>query len=398
MYFRNYKSRRKWQKAFINSVFSHKTKYNNTFSKIILENIELLEGKADHLPKSLFKFYKPSSDNIIDIQKQRLWMAHPESFNDPFDCRTGYDINIYEKHVLMTYIRDTGCVEAKDGQDGFTLDEFNRLSKSTTSYYYNWYSKIEEYDTVLRNLLENKSKNFDDKIHDVITKSRNEVDKKIDKLRSVNIRLASFSALDRQKGFDEIIQMWSHYADNHKGFCVEYDMSFFKNSIRLSLEDHQFYKDQIEYMDKGIKVLILAGLFPVIYTASRVNIPKTKLQKIKLDKNGGLQHSSDIDSIIYKTYIVKSGKWNYEKEWRVILDGKVCDYYDNKIPFPYIKRIFLGCKMTTQTKDTMIEIAEGLGAEVVLMEMDNEKFILEEHRTDHYKWEKEWTKRKNPFY
>jgi hypothetical protein len=39
-----------------------------------------------------------------------------------------------------------------------------------------------------------------------------------------------------------------------------------------------------------------------------------------------------------------------------------------------------------------------LGAEVVLMEMDNEKFVLEEHGPDHYRWEKEWKKRKDPFF
>ena len=238
MDFRNYKSRRKWQKAFIINVFSHKTKFNNTFSKIILENIELLEGKSDYLPKSIFKFYRPTSDNILDIQKQRLWMAHSESFNDPFDCRTGYDINSYEKHALLTFIKDTGCVEDKDRKEGFTIDEFHRLLNSTTSYYYNWYSKIEEYDALLRKLLKDKSKEFNDKIHNVTIKSRNEADKKIDKLRNVNIRVASFSGLDRQKGFDDIIQMWSHYTDNHQGFCVEYDMSLFKKSIGLSLEDN----------------------------------------------------------------------------------------------------------------------------------------------------------------
>jgi hypothetical protein len=54
--------------------------------------------------------------------------------------------------------------------------------------------------------------------------------------------------------------------------------------------------------------------------------------------------------------------------------------------------------MATQTMDTMIEIAEELGAEVVMMVMDNKKFVLEEHRIDSYKWEKEWTKRKDPFF
>jgi hypothetical protein len=53
--------------------------------------------------------------------------------------------------------------------------------------------------------------------------------------------------------------------------------------------------------------------------------------------------------------------------------------------------------MTTQTMDTMIEIAEELGAEVVVMVMDNKRFILEEHRTDSYKWDKKWAKIKDPF-
>jgi len=397
MYFRDHKSRKQWQKEFINNVFKHKTKTHNTFSKIILNNIELIEGKNDHFPKSLFRFFKPTSDNIIDIKKQRLWMSPPANFNDPFDCRTGYDVNSYEKHTLLKHIKDMGCVDVKHSQDGFTTDEFDRLLRATTAYNYNWLSKVEEYDTVLRELLENKKKAFNHIIYDVIKKSRNEVNIKIEKLRNVNIRVACFSAFNRREGFDDIIHMWSHYTDNHKGFCVEYDMSPLSEPISLSLENHEYYENQSQYMDERIKVVIRGGLFPVIYTASRVNIPKTKLHKIKFDEINGMQHNSDIDSILYKTYIVKSAKWNYEKEWRIILDGDVCNYYDNRIPFPYIKRVFLGCKMTTKTMDTMIEIAEELGVEVVMMIMDNKKFILEEHGTSTYKWDKKWAKLKDPF-
>ena len=397
MYFRNYKSRKKWQKTFINDVFGHKTTSHDTFSKIILSNTKLLEGKSDHLPKSLFKFYSPTSDNIMDIKKQRLWLSHPITFNDPFDCHTGYDVNSYEKHTLLKDIKELGCVDVKNSQDGFTNDEFDRLSRSTTSYEYNWYnSKIEEYDRVRRELLANKSKDFNRIIYDLTNKSRNEVKAKIEELRNVNIRVACFSALDRLKNFNDIIQIWSHYADNHKGFCVEYDISPLKESICFSLENYEYHKNQSKYMEERIKTLILGGLFPVIYTANRVNIPKTKLNKIKFDKINEPQHNSDIDSILYKTFIVKSAKWNYEKEWRLILDGDVCNYYDNKIPFPYIKRVFLGCMMNTQTIDTMIEIVEELGVEVVMMEMDNKKFILEERGPDSYKWNKERAKWRNP--
>lgn len=262
MYFRNYKSRKKWQKTFINNVFSHKTATHDTFSKIILNNTQLLEGKSNHLPKSLFKFYSPTSDNIIDIKKQRLRLSHPRTFNDPFDCHTGYDVDDYEKHTLLKDIKELGCVDVKNSQDGFTNDEFDRLSSSTTSYEYNWYnSKIEQYDTVLRKLLKNKSKDFNHIIYDLTNKSRNEAKAKIEELRNVNIRVACFSALDRHKDFNDIIHIWSHYADNHKGFCVEYDTSPLKESICFSLENYEFYKEQSKYMEERIKVLILGGYF-----------------------------------------------------------------------------------------------------------------------------------------
>jgi hypothetical protein len=399
MNFRNYKSKKKWQKTFIDDVFSHKTANIDTFSKIIIYNTKLLEDKSNYLPKSLFEFYSPTSDNILDIKKQRLWLSHPKTFNDPFDCHTGYDVDGYEKHILLKYIQEVGCVDVKNSQDGFTVDEFDKLTSSTTSYEYNWYnSRIEEYGTFLRKSLKNKTEDFNQIIRDLINKSRNEVKAKIEILRNVNIRIACFSARERDKDFNDVTQIWSHYADNHKGFCVEYDISPLKEPVCFSVENHEFYREQPKYMEERIMALILGGLFPVIYTANRVNIPKTKLNKIKLDEVSGPNHNIDIHPILYKTFIVKSAKWSYEKEWRLILDEGVCDYYGNKIPFPYIKRIFLGCKMNTQTIDTMIEIAEELGVEVVMMEMCNKKFILEEHGLWSYKWDKERTKERDPFH
>lgn len=397
MYFGNRKSKAKWQKAFIDDVFRRKTKYSNSFSKIVLNNTELLDGKNDHIPKSLFKFYKPTSENIIDIKKRRLWFSHPATLNDPFDCHTGYDTESYEKHAFMEYIKKHGHAEPENIKDGFTVDEFNRLSASTTEYDYYYSKKPEEYRTLFRKLLEDKSETFNRKIYDVTRQVREEVASKMARLRNAKIRIACFSALDRYKGFNDIIQMWSHYTDNHQGFCVEYDTSLIHAPINLSLKDHEFYANQSAYMDERVRVALYAGLFPVIYTANRVNIPKTKLKRIKLDSKGNLQHDSEVDAILYKTYIVKSAKWSYEKEWRIILDGDVCGYFDNKVPFPYIKRIFLGCKMNNQTIDTMIEIAAEVGAEIVMMAMDNKKFVIEEYGIDFYKWDKQRSKWNNPF-
>lgn len=134
-----------------------------------------------------------------------------------------------------------------------------------------------------------------------------------------------------------------------------------------------------------------------MYTSSRVNIPFSKLMKIKIDSNLNIQHNSDIDAIIYKTYMVKSANWSYEKEWRLILDGKVSNYYDNKIPFPYIKCIYLGCKIDQQTKNTIFEIGKDQDFEVIQLIMDNKKFLLEEENR-YLVRDREWQKKiNNPF-
>jgi hypothetical protein len=140
---------------------------------------------------------------------------------------------------------------------------------------------------------------------------------------SINFRVACFSEFNRNEGFKKDIQMWSHYADNHKGFCVEYDLSLLKETTVFSLDDHEYYREQPQYLDERLRAAIKGGLFPVIYTSSRVNIPISKLRKVRIDEIGDLRHNSDIGAILYKTYIVKSANWNYEKEWRIILDGKI---------------------------------------------------------------------------
>lgn len=400
----NNKSQKKWQKSFINNVFANKTKRQDTFSKIIMNNPELLHDKNTHIPKSLYKFYSPTSNNIIDIKKQRLWFSHPSSFNDPFDCHTGYDVISYEKHSLLEHIKRVGFVDGVDRKNGFTEDEFNRIYNSITEDVYGWFNNSEDYWSVMHKLSDSKSKKMKNEIYRLTTKFRNEVKEKISKLREVNIRVACFSDLNsdnfppRNNDFECMIQMWSHYADNHKGFCVEYDTSTINPNNMLPLKHPNYRDNENDYLKERTILLTVAGLFPVIYTANRVNIPRTKLQKIKLDDNNDLKHDSDIDALLYKTFIVKSAKWSYEKEWRIIVDGDICDYFDNRMPFPYLKKIYLGCKMDSHNIDALIEIADELDVEVILMNMDDKKFVLETQNTSSYRWDKERSKWSNPLY
>lgn len=395
IYYHNKKNKKNWQKNYITEVFKNSNKLDNNYFKIVLNNKNLLATKDLHLPNRLFKFYSPTSDSILDIKNRRLWLSNPDSFNDPFDCKIGYDKEEYEKYCLLNFIKTTGYVDEINSQDGFTLNEFNRISRSSTKLNYRYFSKLEEYWDVNRKVVQNKSDDFQNKIRKLLIESTKQADNKIQKLRSGNIRVACLSELDEIDLYSKI-QMWGHYADNHRGFCVEYDVTSLKVETTLSLGD--YYKDENTFTNEGIKAVIKCGIFSVIYTSKRINIPVTKLDKIKINNEGNLNYSQDIEEIIYKSYIVKSTNWSYEKEWRIILDENICKYHGNKIPFPYIKKIYLGCKMSEQTINAMLEIGKELGVNVVIMKMDGSKFQLQETSAEIYEWNKEFkTRWNNPY-
>jgi hypothetical protein len=386
-------SRKKWQKEFIKKVFTQKTK-NNEFYDIILDDVCLLNCKNRYLPNSLYKFYTTTSENILDIKNKRLWLSHPSTFNDPYDCSIGYNEVEYEKKQLFELIKKNNLL-GDSGDNVITENEYNEIYNSCVNgeeYYL--YSKKQGYSEVIYRILNEKTPALKDIIYKLRKMANDDAKQKVDNIRKTNIRVACFSA-EKPHGIYYIspqnneclskIQMWSHYTNNHKGFCVEYDISSMKQDISLNFSMSHFFSDsdKDKYLAERLSVITKGGLFPVIYTSQRVNIPYTKLKKYNLNER------NDIIEILYNAYITKSTVWSYENEWRLIVDEKVSGYYRNKIPFPYVKKIYLGCKMEKSHVDELISIADEIGAEIQFMEMESHKFDLYGSSPFSYKFDKE---------
>jgi hypothetical protein len=391
-------NKKKWQKKFIKKVFDVSIEEKKYYSNIILQNLNLINEKNDYLPKYLFKYYSPTSENILDVKNQKIWLSHPNFFNDPFDCIIGYDSEKFEKNCLIKYIEENGCVEENDTKVGFALNDKFRIQKSIVGESIYWTDKFESYFDAKWRILKSKSKDYQKEVNDFLRSKTQQMDWKIDKLKNINIRVACFSRLDKNDEFHNQVLMWSHYADNHKGFCIEYDLESLKNDIQFTFKDCEYYENRDEYIKERNEAIIKAGLFPMEYTSKRINIPVTKLNQIKIDSTGKIKYNSNIDELIYKTFIVKSANWSYEKEWRIIIDEKISNHFDNKIPFPYIKKIYLGCKASNELIDTMIKIGKELEVEVILLKMSGKKFSLESIRAWEYNYKKERKYWKNPYF
>ncbi len=119
--------------------------------------------------------------------------------------------------------------------------------------------------------------------------------------------------------------MWSHYADEHKGFVVGFESSNQFFNQQKSSEDELRHLRKIEYRDKP----------PII------NLMKTNATEL---------------------FFVKSKKWEYEDEWRMVLPlsdaTKVIkkDPYDvNLFRFPAtsIKKIIIGARASDSNRSAI---------------------------------------------
>lgn len=144
--------------------------------------------------------------------------------------------------------------------------------------------------------------------------------------------------------------MWSHYANSHKGFCVEYEIP-------------NFDKDNPD---------LFINLFPVIYSDQRTNVLPYCM--------AALENKDLTDETLWSMYkyglLTKSMDWQSQDEWRLISYDKMlaqdneynCRFFD-------IKKVYLGAKMPKAERLKIIDICKDKIPYVgVLPSMD--KFLM----------------------
>lgn len=185
-------------------------------------------------PKYLYK-YRPINKNTIKLLTcNEAYFSLPTDFNDPFDCNI-IPRFIYTQRELATFLIK---LKKRDG-----------------------YQNFEEDIQYLRN---NPIDILNKHVGDAIEKIRN------------NIRVYCLSQVNNN------VLMYAHYADGHKGICLEF-----------KFDDHLFFNtlNFVRYRRK----------YPMIHPF----------------KKGRIDAALIIDEVL-----TKSTSWNYEKEWRILKEGE----------------------------------------------------------------------------
>lgn len=298
-----------------NIVNTYITKLKDT-DKISFENFLNVSNK--HLPNKLFRF-RPLNDDVkngnkksnadleIDnLKNNLLYLSSPDFFNDPYDSK--FLLDRYE--FIKLFLKSNKC------RDLYGINNENLINQTKTEKFFdNLMSFCSIYIELLQNL-------------------------------SSSLRICCFSENDYTN-----VLMWSHYASNHTGYCVEYENSF--------LLESSYYKE---------------CMCPVCYSKEIFDISKyfvkfiESIQEKSIDKN--------IDFIYFST-IFKSIEWEYEREWRLITDNSNPNLINNnllKIQQP--KKIYLGTNIKKDYKEQIIDICKEKYIEIYQMYLYRNKYSL----------------------
>lgn len=322
------------------------------------------------LPDSLFHYYSNNEEknngrkinhSLDALRGNTVYLQSAELYNDPFDCSLRIDPDELGLHALKLLIHSL------DFQLNPHIDTINeridqlydilqkKLIEPDVAY-----QRIQNDDIVKNQSLqswiiclldelydENRAKirtkrDSNQIIHDEILSLSTGVSEMVKK----NSKIVCFSENK------ESILMWSHYANSHKGFCIEYQLPKIVNK-------NERWAEQLEPWETSC----LMHLMQVAYFSERPDCTKHACELIENEI------TFDDSFPLYKYgYLAKSLDWQYEKEWRFIYPpikkDRESEYplttrwvdTDN-FKFFQIKNVYLGCNLTNSD-----EIIEAVGS------------------------------------
>lgn len=263
---------------------------------------------AADFPEYLYRFRPANTSYFADelnaVFSQKMYLAKGDWMNDPFDIRPSYEpsslasiIRLHKKAYGNQPILTKERMEELEGKK-FSRSEYRQLTKG-------WKPGKRTAQLELKTC---------QKVVDELPKKA---------------RLACLSEVQ------DNIPMWAHYADNHRGICIQYRL--LPHRIDVARDPAPL---KVDYVNER----------PVINTEDI----------FKYSGRGHLGKPSAADSlkVFEAMYLTKSLSWAYEQEWRVF-EHTSADAGYRQIPSLEPISISLGISASDLTCENLIRIVEG---------------------------------------
>lgn len=337
--------------------------------KDVLDGEFLTHNLLTHPGNSLFHYY-PDVDVTVDshtdkrvnysreaLTSGKVHFSSPRAFNDPYDCTLSVDLEKATAACIRkcASIIGMGSLEGKDAIELAEDFATKRCSRSRCQIA----GVSEERNPaalsvkLFRMTMEQSATSAGRKdiaAEDVIAGALSVVDSTL-AIRDKTRVFCLSTTCDNPA-------MWAYYANGHKGFCVEYDIS----------ESH--IAGATDY-DKDRQTLYV-NTRPVIYNLERPDCTEYVISDLFSTINEKM-----MDELYLRSLHSKGLNWALECEWRTVLpQGSVLfDEHDNVNFFP-IRNVYAGVLMEDEKLRTLSSLCRLKGFPLYKVETDNRRYTL----------------------
>lgn len=340
--------------------------------------------KLEHLPQSLYRYR--STKDIQRIIEQlsggnlpSIYLSNPAEFNDPYDTRIPVRFEntyLFKKSIgeetvptIVRYLTTHADIKYAEKLKAELLSKEQIITKKLVKA-----AKIEDWDKWVDKYIDTLIKNTPSNRHRKLM-AVNYFNRVFDRLRDQfsdmfknNCGIASFTESEKPTS----LTMWAHYADNHKGICIEYST---EELLKLSSFDSDvlfpvYYSDD---MKDFTAEFLLAGVQYVPDLIDSCNSNDYHPYGDKLIEFGWK------NKYIQSFGSQKATAWESEKEWRLIYPLTDTESSEKRLlPVP-ISAIYLGTDISDENAKMLKEVVDTYSPEISLykMRMRPERFELE---------------------
>ena len=247
----------------------------------------------ERAPKYLYKYYRDNQRNVDAVFNNKMWYSAPISFNDPYDC----DFALDEPAIINSLLYSIVCD--------------NNMRKGSVAWKSAYITLKKEFPKFKMVIEDMKS---------------------------------SMGVACLCEDYNNVL-MWSHYANNHKGMCVKYNLMDFNRILKYTP-------------------------IPVIYSKNRNVLRRLRMNYIE----------HDITSLFVENLVNKEEAWKYENEWRIVRDEKACgEQWDNTRHGALLdsirpEAVIIGCNADRQFENEVKGKCKSEGIRVFKMEKRNNDY------------------------
>lgn len=266
----------------------------------------------------LYKYRSFGVNSLRELCESEVYYSDPKKFNDPLDCSPTLinDVDVKDIEALCHRM----IMEKSDKENADKEIIAYRYHSMEHGHYRADVGEPGNYMTMISEAVKSQL--------DLIMKSR--------------------GVLSLASQWNSPL-MWSHYADEHKGVCIEYDIS-------------------LAVCEKPLKIDYAGGRGISMSTLIDWVFNKSETAKKEIE---------------HKYFYTKASQWEYEEEWRYLAEYQG----SSQIPFP-ISSIYFGMRCDISVISTISKLMNGSASKISFFKIyaSENSFELLSRELECYEW------------